>query len=178
VFTTTAKVTLKIASPAAATKLIVSNAASFADAKTFDVTESGRYPWQVLEDGPANGQRIVHVRWVGPGVDPGLTATAGVLLDDKAPVVSNDRYAYENRVKGRRYRVWAAMRTVDPASGVKYMQFAPSKARPYSWRSYLPKASVPTRKSFIWVRTADAAGNVSAWRKIVFPRKPVAKPSL
>lgn len=67
------------------------------------------------------------------------------------------------------------MRTVDPASGVKYMQFAPSKAHPFSWRSHLAKASVRTRQSFIWVRTADAAGNVSGWRKVAFPRNPVQK---
>jgi hypothetical protein len=96
-FTTTPKVTLKIASPSAATKIIVSNTPDFSDAETFDVVESGRYPWQVLEDGPANGQRTVYVRWQGEGVDPSLTATAGVLLDDKAPVVSNPRYVYENR---------------------------------------------------------------------------------
>ena len=174
-FTTTPKVTLKIASPSAATKVIVSNTPDFSDAQTFDVTESGQYPWQILEDGLENGQRSVYVRWEGGGVDPSLTATAGVLLDDKAPVVSNRRYVYENRVKGKRYRVWVSMRTVDPASGVKYMQFAPSQARPFSWRSYLAKASVRTRQNFIWVRTADAAGNASAWRKIVFPRTPVAK---
>lgn len=61
-FTTTPKVTLKVASPPAATKIVVSNTPDFSDAETFDVTESGRYPWQVLDDGPANGQRTVYVR--------------------------------------------------------------------------------------------------------------------
>jgi hypothetical protein len=174
-FTTTPEVTLKIASPSTAKKVIVANRPDFSDARTSDVVASGRYPWQVLEDGPANGQRTVYVRWQGEGIDPSLAATAGVLLDARAPVVSNDRYVYENRVEGKRYRVWVAMRAADPASGVKYMQFAPSRAHQFSWRSYLAKASVRTRQSFIWARTADAAGNVSPWRRIVFPRTPADK---
>ena len=104
------------------------------------------------------------MRFLGAGPQPTLSAT--VKLDATAPRITKARF-----VKRRNGRVWLSVSAVDAVSGVARLQFAPNRNRPWAWRSYRGRTSNRTKQPFIWVRTADGAGNVSAWKKIVIPAK-------
>jgi hypothetical protein len=164
-FSTKATVKLKTAAPAGTTQVVISNNADFSNTTTFPVNPGGVYEWTLTETGAANGDRTVHVRFVIPG-SPTMTLTANVKLDDKAPVVSKPRYLA--RSKGS---IKVSVPATDRASGVRFTQFAPHVKHPWRWTRYSAKPSVRTKQTFIYVRTADAAGNVSAWQKIAFPAK-------
>lgn len=169
-FSTSATVQLVIGAPAGATQIVISNQPDFADARSFPVNADGVYTWTLLSGGAANGDRCVYVRFTTPaGESAALTST--VKLDDKAPVVSKLRYVGEAKSgKAGQSRVFLNVPATDPASGMRYIQFAQNKKNPWGWAAYTSKTSVRTNQHFIWVRTADNAGNVSGWQKIVFPK--------
>ena len=164
---------LVIAAPAGATRVVISNRPDFADARSFPVAADGLYTWTLLSSGTANGERTVYVSFVTSQGNGG-TLTSNVKLDDKAPVVSKPRYVDEAKSgKAGQSRVFLNVPATDPASGMRYIQFAQNKKNPWGWAAYTSKTSVRTNQHFIWVRTADKAGNVSGWQKIVFPKTPV-----
>jgi hypothetical protein len=168
-FSTKATVKLETAAPAGTTQVVVSNNVDFSNATTFPVNRDGVYQWTLAETGAANGDRIVYVRFVIPG-SLTMTLTANVKLDDKAPVVSKPHYVAKN--KGS---IKVSVPATDRASGVRFTQFAPTVKHPWRWTRYTAKPSVRTKQTFIYVRTADAAGNISAWQKIAFPAKTAKK---
>jgi hypothetical protein len=163
-FSTSRKVKLEIhGTPTNATKVVISNAHDFTDAQSFPVAADGVYSWTLSEDGDGV-VRTVYVKFVTAG---GKTATASatVKLDDRAPVLGKAKV-----VRQKHGRTTVKVPASDAGSGLAYVQFAPNKGRLWAWRAYLKRVSVRTKKHFIWVRTADAAGNVSAWTKIRFPK--------
>lgn len=44
----------------------------------------------------------------------------------------------------------------------------PAKTKPFAWRNFLPRASVRVVRgsTFVWLRVADRAGNISSWMKV------------
>jgi hypothetical protein len=96
-----------------------------------------------------------------PALAAHASLTAEVKLDDKAPILTKPRYIDETQTNHKQHgRIWLTVPAADPASGVEYMQFAEGPD-PWAWRSFVRTVSVRTKQNFIWVRTADAAGNVS-----------------
>ena len=165
-FTTNPSVELQITAPSGATHVVISNHADFSDARTVPVSADGRYGWTLIENGPANGNRTVYVRFAGAGTEQTPVMPTTVKLDDKAPVINKPR-----SLRKQLARTWLTVPAVDPASGVAFMQFAADRKRPWAWRRYTANVSVRAKQTFVWVRTADAAGNVSAWQKISFGAK-------
>jgi hypothetical protein len=162
-------VKLETAAPAGTTQVVISNNADFSNATTFPVNPNGVYEWTLAETGAANGDRTVHVRFVNPD-SLTTTLTANVKLDDKAPVVSKPHYLA--RSKGS---IKVSVPATDQVSGVRFIQFAPNVKHLWGWTRYTAKPSVRTKQTFIYVRTADAAGNVSVWQRIAFPAKRAKK---
>ncbi len=88
------------------------------------------------------------------------------VVDATAPTITKARF-----VKRRNGRVWVSVAAVDAGSGVAQIEFASKRNHPRGWRSFLGTTSNRTKQPFIWVRIADGAGNVSAWKKILLPAK-------
>src|SRR4051794_11806702 len=163
-YSSSATVHLTISAPADAKNVVIANLSDFSDAKTFPVSADGLYSWTVLENGPADGDRHVYVKF-GTASGQSTALTTSVKLDDKAPVVSKPSVA-----KHDGDRITLSIPTADLGSGVAFMQFAPNLNKLWGWAAYTTKSTIRTKQSFIWVRAADAAGNVSAWTKIAFPK--------
>jgi hypothetical protein len=169
-------VTLKITPPAAATHVVLSSSADFDAPKTVAVSAEGTYEWRLAPGDTPGGRGSVYVRFVGDGVDPKRTISTEVLVDDAAPTFKKAAYVDEWRAKGRRTRVWISVAAQDSPAGVKYMQFAVDRAKPKPWFLFTGTVTLGTGGTFVWVRTADGAGNVSGWRKVAFPAKPKLHP--
>ncbi len=159
-FTTSPNVQLKTTAPAGTTQVEISNDPGFGDAQTFLVAADGTYAWTL----PGDGEHTVYVRFLGAGSQPTLNAT--VKLDATAPTITKARF-----VKRRNGRVWMTVAAVDSGSGVAQLQFAPKRNHPWPGAAIVVKTSNRTKQPFIWVRIADGAGNVSAWKKILLPAK-------
>ena len=171
-YVTTRKVELEITVPAGAKQVVVSNNAEFKDAETFAVAADGVYPWVLPADGSEDGKRTVYVRFTGTNVDAKKTLSADVMVDAKAPTLTS-KYVDERRVHGKRTRVWISLDAKDGASGPTFVQLARDLKKPWSWFDGAETASFRTNGSAVWVRVADGAGNVSAWKRVTFPKKPV-----
>ncbi len=153
---------------------MISNHPDFSAAQTVPVSSDGIYAWTLLADGPANGERTVYAKFVAPNAD-NTTLTADVKLDRKAPVMSTPRVLRQTQsVEHGPHGVYLEVPDADAASKVSYIQFAHNKTHPWPWTTYTNKPSIWTTQQILWVHTADAAGNVSRWQRIGFPKKAVS----
>lgn len=175
----TLDVVLTIAAPPDAGYVWIANDPEFATGKLVPVDEAGRYDWRLLGDGP----RKVYVRFVNEG-GASPTLEDDVLVDATAPsllsatfvgagrrpqdVVLTVSKQEAKRMLKTRQRSWITVQSTDDLSGLQWMQYAPTRTTPFAWRSFIPRASVRVRRgaTFVWLRVADRAGNVSRWMKV------------
>jgi hypothetical protein len=163
---------LRVTAPPGTDALLIANTPDFAGARRVPVARAARYSWR-LADGAATGSRTVYVRFVGGGdvapavstrvtidLAPPAVAAAGVVLGP-APAPRSAPAAAVSAA-----RRFLRIRAADVGSGVTRLQLAARRDRPWAWRRYRPRVSVRTAAVRVYVRVADAAGNVSGWRTV------------
>jgi hypothetical protein len=177
----TLDIMLAVTAPSSAQFVWISNDSSFTNGQLVPVNESGRYDWTL----PGDGMRTVYVRFVN---DAGASeaVSENVLVDVTKPKLLWARFvgaglrpsrtlASADAVVPRplaKRRSWVTIGSTDDLSGVVWMQYGPTQAKPFRWRNLLRTASVRLDKkaSFVWLRVADRAGNVSGWLKVPLGR--------
>lgn len=64
-------------------------------------------------------------------------------------------------------RVWFTLSALSPAPAK--LQFAETPLRPWAWRPFRSEITVRTRVHSIWIRFANASGDLSDWRQLSIP---------
>ena len=90
-YTITKSVSLEVSWPVGATSMTISNDGGFrsSSAKTFALSRSVQ--WELDDSVEGLYTKIVYVRFGGPGIDVARTFTDDIILDNRAPVVTQSK---------------------------------------------------------------------------------------
>jgi hypothetical protein len=162
-YTNTPNVTLRVDAPAFATRLEISNDASFASAPSSPITT--KLAWKLDADGALKTVRRVHVRFTR-GLITSDDFTAEITLDQEAPSITSARLVRS----GRRWalklaaqdRGLAGVGAVQTSSSPSAVSKSFTKVALRNGRARIGLAGAPPRKG-LYVRARDKAGNVGAW---------------
>jgi hypothetical protein len=136
-------VTLALAWPAFADRVLVADDSGFRDSREMPV--EALVPWQMTGRDPG----VVYVRFLGAGADD-QTFTDGIVLDEAPPLILS-----ATRVAGI-LRVSAT----DATTRVVGLQMRSGAA----WRAFRDR--IRTSRDLKRVRVRDTAGNVSRWHRV------------
>jgi hypothetical protein len=147
--------------------LEVSNDGGFAPVSRVSRASDGTYHWRLASTGPDRLPKTVYVRQAGFFAGGTSVAQAQIVFDERPPAVLG------LSVVGKRARRSAAaavrVRARDANSGVAVVQFAQRRSAPSQWRRFTSRTTYRLKAGRLWVRVADAAGNVSRWRRLKVP---------
>jgi 6-phosphogluconolactonase (cycloisomerase 2 family) len=170
-YTNNANVKLSIVAPAFATKMEISNDASFASAPSSAVT--AKLSWKLDVEGAEHSARRVSVRFT-MGLASSDAYSDEIILDQAAPVVRSSSRALRN---GRvTLRLSASDRGL---AGIDSVQTASTKTHPqkgfqkvsFHGHSATVKLAADKLRKRLYVRVRDKAGNVSGWARVPAPQR-------
>lgn len=161
VFTNSPGVTLTIREPGGADTVKISNDGSFQDAVSLPIAGDDTYPWTLQTSGSERLPKTVYVRFEGDNtIDPKQTYTDDIVLDETAPAAFRATFSAKKNL----LKVKASDRG---GSGVKTLELSRSKSgKKVKSLGFKKKLRGKKAKRAKFVRVADKAGNVSAWKKV------------
>ncbi len=175
-FTNDSNVLLWPVWPAGATAIRVSNDGGFRRAQTLSLGET--VAWALDGSGEERLPKTVYARFSGSGIDESKTYQDDIILDQTPPkVVSATAVVVKaagaklhaemvRRTKTKSRTVRVRTKATDALSGVAAMQVTDNKRAPSAARPYAVSATLRTKKTTVFVRAQDRAGNWSVWRSV------------
>ena len=170
-YTNDREVTLSLELPSCVSTVLVSNDGGFS--KAVERPAKKRITWKLDDSVSGKNTKIVYVRPVGSGIDTSRTFTDDIILDTKAPELSQVSAAEAGSAvssslakAGKSAKFQVRARAKDKLSGVKTMQVAASKKKSAGVKvKYAKKVTVSMKATpRLFVRVKDGAGNWSEWR--------------
>lgn len=170
-YTNDREVTLSLELPSCVGTVLVSNDGGFRKAVERPVKK--RITWKLDDSVSGKNTKIVYVRPVGSGIDTSRTFTDDIILDTKAPELSQVSAAEAGSAvssslakAGKSAKFQVRAKAKDKLSGVKTMQVAASKKKSAGVKvKYAKKVKVSMKATpRLFVRVRDGAGNWSRWR--------------
>ena len=181
-FTNSRKVTVTATGPTGSTQVIISNDGGFGASQTFDLTEgTADISWTLVASRDERLPKTVYARFVQRFGSQSSTNTDDIILDTTAPTMTGTTASSTApssgavTVAGIRAEAAAkggvrmTVRASDKNSGIGKVQVKTSASgRITDIETSSPKATsrtvrVNTKKTRLWVRVVDRAGNVSKW---------------
>lgn len=176
-FTNNRRVTIYATGPSGSTQVILSNDGGFGSSQTFDLSDGyAEIPWRLVASRDERLPKTVYARFVQRLGTQSSTNTDDIILDTTAPTMSgasgSSTASSPSNVTAAAVKKGAVslrVRASDRNSGIGKVQVkTSSRGRITDVPTSNPKASsrtvrVNTKKTRLWVRVVDRAGNVSKW---------------
>ena len=175
-FTNKKAVTVSVTGPTGSTQAILSNDGGFSNSKTFTLTDaSADVPWTLVSSKDERLPKVVYVKFVSRLGTASTPYQDDIILDTTAPTMtgasgaSSAPAADAVTVAAVRGGVRLTVRASDKNSGIGKVQVKSSAGGKVSdVATGSPKATsrtvrVNTKKTRLWVRVVDRAGNASKW---------------
>ena len=180
-FTNSRKVTVTATGPTGSTQVIISNDGGFGASQTFDLTDgTADISWTLIASRDERLPKTVYARFVQRFGSQSSTNTDDIILDTTAPTMTGTTAASTAPSSGAvavagvtaaaaKGGVRMTVRASDKNSGIGKVQVKTSASGQITdIETSNPKASsrtvrVNTKKTRLWVRVVDRAGNVSKW---------------
>jgi len=175
-FTNKKAVTVSVTGPTGSTQAILSNDGGFSNSKTFTLTDaSADVPWTLVSSKDERLPKVVYVKFVSRLGTASTPYQDDIILDTTAPTMtgatgaSSAPAADAVTVAAARGGVRLTVRASDKNSGIGKVQVKSSAGGKVSdVATGSPKATsrtvrVNTKKTRLWVRVVDRAGNASKW---------------
>jgi alpha-tubulin suppressor-like RCC1 family protein len=175
-FTNKRTVTVSVTGPTGSAQAILSNDGGFSDSKTFTLTDaSADIPWTLVASKDERLPKVVYVKFVTRLGSASTPYQDDIILDTTAPTMTGTTAAATAPSSGAvtvaaaRGGVRMTVRASDKNSGIGKVQVKTSASgRITDVATGSPKATsrtvrVNTKKTRLWVRVVDRAGNASKW---------------
>ena len=180
-FTNSRKVTVTATGPTGSTQVIISNDGGFGASQTFDLADgTADISWTLVASRDERLPKTVYARFVQRFGSQSSTNTDDIILDTTAPTMTGTTASSTAPSSGAvtvagvgtaaaKGGVRMTVRASDKNSGIGKVQVKTSASgRITDIETSSPKATsrtvrVNTKKTRLWVRVVDRAGNVSKW---------------
>jgi len=180
-FTNSRKVTVTATGPTGSTQVIISNDGGFGASQTFDLADgTADISWTLVASRDERLPKTVYARFVQRFGSQSSTNTDDIILDTTAPTMTGTTASSTApssgavtvagvRTAAAKGGVRMTVRASDKNSGIGKVQVKTSASgRITDIETSSPKATsrtvrVNTKKTRLWVRVVDRAGNVSKW---------------